>query len=237
MQTNRRRWLERCLLISGCVLLALYVGLRIDSYLHSREALREFQVQKQARTFGKRLEAQPIRDFNLWSPGRRKLYLESLDPDSRSPAAILRIPKIGLEVPVLEGTDELELNRGVGHIIGTAKPGGAGNVGIAGHRDGFFRGLKGIGPGDVLVLETSDSNASYLVDEVSIVEPTSVEVLRSRHTPSLTLVTCYPFYFVGDAPKRYIVHASLKSSISTTTAEAAEHTQGMKFNDQENNHE
>ncbi len=124
--------------------------------------------------------------------------------------AVLTSPAIKLEVPVLPGTDDLTLDRGVGHIDGTAIPGAAGNVGIAGHRDGFFRGLKDIHGGDTIDLTTEQGTESYVVDEILIVSPEDVFVLQSRSRDSLTLVTCYPFYFVGSAPKRYIVHASIR---------------------------
>jgi len=114
-------------------------------------------------------------------------------------------------VPVFDGTDDLTLNRGVGRIIGTAKVGDTGNIGIAGHRDGFFRGLKDISVGDEIDLTMTTQKTIYLVDQIEIVSPSDVQVLGPRSAPSLTLVTCYPFYFVGDAPQRFIVHASMAS--------------------------
>jgi sortase A len=149
-------------------------------------------------------------DYSLWSSGRIKAYLDSLGGDVEPPLAMLRIPKIRLEVPVLNGTDELTLNRGVGRIAGTAVPGQSGNVGIAGHRDGFFRGLKSIIPGDLIELSTNHTNAVYRVQRVRITSPNDTSVLQSGPEPSLTLITCYPFYFVGPAPKRYIVEATLR---------------------------
>jgi sortase A len=136
---------------------------------------------------------------------------------------LLRIPKIGLEVPVLEGTDDLSLNRAVGHIVGTPRPGESGNVGIAGHRDGFFRGLKDVAPGDTIEIVTSDNVNKYVIDEITIVDPSNVSVLAPRPQPSLTLVTCYPFYFIGSAPQRYIVHASLATE-GEKKLEASNHT-------------
>ena len=129
----------------------------------------------------------------------------SLDGPPRA-SAVLRT-WIGLEAPVLEGTDDETLNRGVGHIDGTAIPGAAGNLGIAGHRDGFFRGLKDIAPGDTLELETLWGQVTYVVQTIWIVSPEDVSVLDPTPAPSLTLVTCFPFYFVGSAPQRYIVRA------------------------------
>jgi sortase A len=135
-----------------------------------------------------------------------------------APLAVLSIPRIGIEVPVFDGTDELVLNRGAGRILGTAKPGQPGNIGIAAHRDGFFRGLKDIRRGDRIELRTQGDASLYAVDEIEIVQPTDVTVLRNRSSPSVTLVTCYPFYFVGDAPQRYIVHASIVDSDKTTAS-------------------
>jgi sortase A len=153
-------------------------------------------------------------DFRLWSPQRISAYQASLADGSFTPIAVLRIASVSLEVPVLEGTDEVALNQGVGHIEGTSAPGAGGNVGIAGHRDGFFRSLKDIQQGDTIELISHLRNDRYVVDETLIVSPEHVSVLRARGLPSLTLVTCYPFYFVGSAPKRFVVHASLVESVS-----------------------
>ena len=136
-------------------------------------------------------------------------YKASLSIEKRLPLAVLGIKKLRVRVPVFEGTDDLVLNRGVGWITGTSRPGDDGNVGIAGHRDGFFRGLKDIAVGDAIELETLGRRAVYIVDEIEIVPPERVEVLQPRAAPSVTLVTCYPFYFIGDAPMRFIVHAAL----------------------------
>jgi sortase A len=121
--------------------------------------------------------------------------------------AILRIPEIGLELPVRYGTDEQVLRRGPGLIEGTALPGSAGNVAIAAHRDIHFRGLKDLELGDLIELEMPDRMQPYIVVGLSVVEPTDVHVLEEAGQPVLTLVTCYPFYFVGNAPKRYVVRA------------------------------
>ncbi len=108
---------------------------------------------------------------------------------------------------LVEGTDELTLNRAVGHIEGTALPGESGNVGIAGHRDGFFRGLQHLELGDALSLTTLAGVAHYRVAKLEVVEPSQVDVLAPTEHDGLTLVTCYPFYYVGNAPQRFIVHA------------------------------
>jgi len=120
---------------------------------------------------------------------------------------VLRIPVIELEVPVGQGTDETVLRRGAGLIVGSATPGSPGNVAIAAHRDTFFRGLKDITVGDLVELDTLDRLQTYRVTELLVVEPTDVHVLADTGEPVLTLVTCYPFYFVGHAPQRFIVRA------------------------------
>jgi sortase A len=148
-------------------------------------------------------------DTSLWAEGRIEEYEASLEHEFDTPLAILRIPRIDLEVAVLAGTTELVLNRGVGHITGTPLPGADGNVGIAGHRDGYFRGLKDIAEGDVIEMETLDGKSSYTITDLFIVEPPDVWVLEATEVPSITLVTCYPFYYTGSAPKRFIVRAEL----------------------------
>jgi sortase A len=146
-------------------------------------------------------------DQSLWSPERIAAWRTAAKDPSPAPLAVLRIPRIHLEVPVLEGTDEVVLNRAVGHIEDTARPGADGNSGIAGHRDGFFRGLKDILPGDLIELETLRATEVYRIERTWIVDPEDVSVLDPTPARSVTLVTCYPFYFVGSAPRRFIVRA------------------------------
>ncbi len=150
-------------------------------------------------------------NFSLWDPKRVQEYLSSANLIASRPLAVLRIPKIDLEVPVYNDTDDLTLNRGVGRIIGTAQMGGQGNLGIAGHRDGFFRGLKDLVLGDEIYLDRTGQTDIYAVADIEIVSPTDVSVLKATQQPSMTLVTCYPFYYVGSAPQRYIVHANVKA--------------------------
>src|SRR5262249_38782518 len=120
-------------------------------------------------------------------------------PDNGTPLAELSIPRIGLSVVVLQGSDEHTLRQGVGHIESTPLPGESGNVGIAGHRDSFFRPLRNVQIGDDIMLETPAGNVHYRVSSYRIVSPTEISVIHPTSDPVLTLVTCYPFYFVGAA--------------------------------------
>jgi sortase A len=118
------------------------------------------------------------------------------------------IPRLGISVAVLQGTGSRMLRLGAGHIEGTPLPGETGNVGIAGHRDTFFRGLKDIRMNDEIQLQTATGLFHYEVDWLKVVEPDDTTVLEpSTPQSTLTLVTCYPFYFIGSAPKRFVVRA------------------------------
>ena len=121
----------------------------------------------------------------------------------------IEIRKIGLAVMILEGTDNYALRRAVGHIPDTPLPGQPGNVAIAGHRDTFFRGLRKIAKNDEITLTTWSGSFRYVVDFSEVVEPSDTEVLDPSSEAILTLVTCYPFYYVGPAPKRFIVRAHM----------------------------
>ena len=193
-----RREVGGGLMLSGILLVAVYAVPTVYGAAMSRIAVAQF-----------RAESASHRD---WDSARIRAYQKSLMVKFAPPEAILRIPKIGLEVPVLEGDDALTLNRGVGHIPGTTMPGQVGNVGVAGHRDGFFRGLKDLAAGDVIEMQRAgagDKTDRYVVQNVSIVLPTDTSLLKNTTDSELTLVTCYPFRYVGTAPQRYVVRASL----------------------------
>jgi len=208
------RWTERALVATGIALLALAGGARLTGAVQKRGDLRRFASARMAVAPAANRGGAGEVDTTLWSPQRIRAYEESLRRDLGAPLAVLSIPKIGLEVPVLEGTDDVTLNRAVGLIAGTPRPGEAGNVAIAGHRDGFFRGLKDVETGDEVEVKTLTATHSYVIDSIRIVSPGDVSVLDPTPDPSLTLVTCYPFYFVGDAPQRYIVRAVERPSRS-----------------------
>jgi sortase A len=214
---------ERLLLSFGMLLILLFTSVQVCSALYSHAGLREFWRNQV--TFSVHASADPsqlnsaIPAFRLWSAKRIEAYQASPLSNFPPTLAVLQIPSIGLEVPVLEGTDDMTLNRRVGHIDGTPAPGQDSNVGIAGHRDGFFWGPKDAHLGDYFDLYTKRGNTRYFVDEIRVVLPKDVSVLGPSPQPSITLVTCYPFYFVGSAPLRYIVRASTTSLINIKGSE------------------
>lgn len=207
------RWIQTGAIGTGIALLVFFAGAMLDRSVARGRQLAAFAAARSAGTEAARTAAV---DQSLWSEGRIAKYRQSLSQSFAPPLAVLRIAKIGLEVPVLPGIDELTLNHAVGTIPGSAVPGEPGNVGIAGHRDGFFRGLKDLSTGDRLELETLAGRQEYKVTSIRIVDPSAVEVLAPTSQATVTLVTCYPFYFVGNAPQRYIVRAEALPSLGAT---------------------
>jgi len=118
------------------------------------------------------------------------------------------IPRLDLSAVVFEGTTDKTLSRGVGHLRGSAGPGERGNLVLAGHRDTFFRELRKIRQGDEVNIKGPDGEFEYQVESTAIVEPNQTEVLKPGDGSTLTLITCYPFYFIGNAPERFIVRAT-----------------------------
>jgi sortase A len=119
----------------------------------------------------------------------------------------LEVPRLGLKVIVVQGDSAKVLRRAVGHLPETALPGEAGNVVLAGHRDTFFRPLRNIRQGDAILLKTSGGDFQYQVESIEVVSPGAVEVLGATSGRTLTLITCFPFYYVGAAPDRFVVYA------------------------------
>jgi len=194
---------ERASWAFGLVGLACWGAFEVGVATSTRRELERFEAS--------RVVAQQVgtSDLSLWSQQRIAAWRKALLEPATAALAVLRIPKIRLEVPVLDGTDDRTLDRAVGYIEGTAQPGTTGNLGIAGHRDGFFRGLKDIAPGDVIEVDSRQRTDVYRVERTWVVDPDDVSVLDPTSTPALTLVTCYPFYFIGAAPRRFIVRAVL----------------------------
>jgi sortase A len=119
----------------------------------------------------------------------------------------MSIPRLALKTIVVQGESSKILQRAIGHLPETPLPGEPGNVALAGHRDSYFRPLRNIQPGDVITIKTPDAEFAYQVELTEVVLPSDVQVLQPTVENSLTLVTCFPFYYIGPAPKRFIVHA------------------------------
>lgn len=205
-----RLWLAGILRVSGFVCLAVYFLFRGYCSLWNYAAVEALSAKNNTDT--------NTVDFSLWDSRRIQAYKDAIIKKVDPPLAVLKIDRIGLVVSVYEGADDLTLDRGAGHIPDTAQIGVSGNIGIAGHRDGFFRGLKDISPGDEIQLVTNQSTYTYTINEILIVKPEDLWVLDPKQKPTLTLVTCYPFYFIGHAPQRYIVQAALKTTEPTKSS-------------------
>lgn len=211
------RRVEAALFWFGMALLLVWGASQLYRIMGSQLAIAQFEAPEPV---GVKIDfPQPVdpslgtqADLRSWSAKRVSAYFDSLAKKADPPIAILRVSRIGLKVPVFNGTDDLTLDRGVGRILGTAQVGGAGNLAIAGHRDGFFRSLQDIARGDLIELVQPQHTDTYVVRQIRIVRPEDVSVLGSTTVPTLTLVTCFPFYYIGHAPKRLIVTAHLKPS-------------------------
>ena len=213
------RVVQSLLLTTGAALLLVYAAAQIDAVRSRAHALESFAVARSehaaastpapapaiATRASAPLEYSTEPDQALWSEPRIAAYSESTKLARDVPLGVLTIPSVKLEAPIFEGTGELTLNRGIGRIEGTVDVGTSGNLGLAGHRDGYFRVLKDVRVGDTIDVQALASATRYRVTEISVVKPTDVHVLAATDNATLTLVTCYPFYFIGEAPQRYIV--------------------------------
>jgi sortase A len=204
------RWSRRFFYVVGILALG-YVGfVLLDAQLYQADQSRRFQKELNRLQYpidgDERLHGSTI------SPASAKESLASVECIDlagipRAPLGRIDISAIGFTSMILEGTDARTLRRAVGHIPGTPLPGQRGNVAITGHRDTFFRPLRNIRKDDEIRLTTLSGSYRYWVDSIKVVEPEDVRVLDNSDDAILTLVTCYPFYFVGPAPKRFIVRA------------------------------
>lgn len=194
------RWLERALLAVGLALAGWCAAVLVEARFHNSAQIADHLVVTQT----------PITTL----PGDAG---ESVSRRPTAPAvgtliAKLEAPSVKMSTNVLEGSDDATLSRGAGHIEDTPFPGEAGNIGIAGHRDTVFRPLRHIKVGDPLELSTPDHHYRYRITRTLIVGPDDVYVLDPTPQPTLTLVTCYPFEFIGHAPKRFIIQAVQESA-------------------------
>jgi sortase A len=218
---SSRSWLagfEWFFLLVGLVALDTYVWVNATTTLS--QAYQDWAFDQTLR--GQTPSVQGfVRDEVAWLFGSQREKVEAPEaaakleplPQGKPPVPSsvigrLEIPRLNVSVMVREGADGKTLHRAVGHIPGTALPGYAGNVALAGHRDTFFRELRNIQKDDTIQLETENGTYHYLVKSTEIVGPRDVGVLAASGGPTLTLVTCYPFYYVGSAPKRFIVRAT-----------------------------
>jgi sortase A len=217
-----RRWIETLLLVAGIVGVTAYVGSRaipavwqdweswsFDRNVHGEETTVHEYLSDRADRIVHSVRARagigkPLEEAHPTPPkpghGRRAIPTNGV-------IGRLTIPRLGLSVMVREGVASQTLSLAAGHIPGTALPGERGNVGVAGHRDTLFRSLKDIRKDDVILFQTLDGRFDYEVASTQIVTPKDVGVLRPGRDDELTLVTCYPFYYVGSAPDRFIVKA------------------------------
>ena len=160
--------------------------------------------------------ASVIIDARVYQSGERKRFEAQTTPSGDRSAPVptdgvsigeIQIPRLGLRAMIAQGESAPILRRSVGHLSDTALPGEVGNVVLAGHRDTFFRPLSGVRAGDSITLKTRDGEFEYLVESTSVVAPSAVEVLEPTGGRTLTLITCYPFSYIGAAPNRFIVRA------------------------------
>ena len=193
-RTNRiLRWCRDAFLVGGVLALGYSGFVLLDAKLYQANQARRFQQQLES-----------VRPPIASAGGVAIL------PAAPAPGGALgriEIARIGLTAMILEGTDGRTLRRAVGHVRGTPIPGQQGNVAIAGHRDTFFRPLRNVQHDDEITLATLNGSYLYLVDSMQVVAPEDTQLLDNSADTTLTLVTCYPFYFVGPAPKRFIVRA------------------------------
>ena len=189
MSSGPRTWLARLLMLVGALALA-WAGYRIVS---ARRAQFEYRDALEAK------RAAP-------SPEPPKPALPLTMPLGE-PIGTISVPRLGLSAVVAEGDDKPVLDNAAGHLPDTALPWNDGNTAVAAHRDGLFRPLKGIKVGDIVRFETVHGDFEYRVKESYIVEPDDIWVLNPTLEPTLTLISCYPFNFIGNAPKRFIVKA------------------------------
>ena len=195
--------LEKILWVTGVVCIGIFCA-----HLVVSEAARSNDLDAYKATLNLPADREnPEPEQSLWSKGRITAYEESLAKETSEILGILEIPRLRLEVPLYNGASDLHMDRGAARIDGTAMPGEPGNLGVAAHRDGYFRVLKDIELGDELMITTENGPEAYVVLELKIVDPSAIEVLDPTEEQSVTLVTCYPFYFVGHAPERFIVRA------------------------------
>ena len=203
------RWGQYFFFVVGALALSYCATVLLERWLFQAYQTWRFErALKDAQTSARNIQ-QPASSPLSGQAEADRARAESLGIDglAGSPLARIEISSVGLTALIMEGVDGRTLRHAVGHIPGTPLPGQPGNVALAGHRDTFFRGLRNIHKDDEITLTTLHGSYRYRVDSTRVVEPHATEVLDNSVDDILTLVTCYPFYFVGPAPKRFIVRA------------------------------
>jgi LPXTG-site transpeptidase (sortase) family protein len=201
-------WASNFFFILGVAVLGYVSITLLDARLYqAREACR-FEEARRTKNAARPSSGIEHRRASLPQTQPNRAATERLEMIRGSAAwGRIEIKSIGLSSMIMEGVDRETLRRGIGHIPGTALPGQPGNVALAGHRDTFFRALRNIRKNDEITLETLDGYFHYRVDFTQVVAPEYTEALNGSGGAILTLVTCYPFSFVGPAPQRFIVRA------------------------------
>jgi sortase A len=198
-------WLERLLIVVGAICLGYYI------YVWGEARLYQHMEDKELNSILASAPRPPAGTVAHHAPPPAGTVAHHAPPPQGATLGRIDIPRLGVSSVVRVGSDARTLRLAVGYIPGTALPGELGNVGLAGHRDTFFRKLRDINPDDEIVLTTPDGVFHYFVQRTNIVEPKDVWVLNPTDYPALTLVTCYPFVYVGSAPHRFIVRAAMRS--------------------------
>ena len=213
-------WSRIALLFVGILALSYCGFVLLDTKIYQAYQARQFE---KARSNLKPIAkgSDDIRPLPLLPPAEQanRVRTATLSTTGRGRTSLGRIEigRIGLYAMILEGTDEWALRRAVGHIPETALPGETGNVALAGHRDTFFRSLHLIRTDDVITVKTLNGDFQYRVETIAIVPPTDVHVLNASGGRTLTLITCFPFEFVGAAPNRFVVRAREFGSLAQLT--------------------
>jgi sortase A len=204
------RWSQYFFFVVGVLALSYCATVLLDKWLFQAYQTWRFErALKDAQTSARTIQ-QPASSPLLPAQAeadRARAESFGIDGLAGSPLARIEISSIGLAAMIMEGVDGRTLRHAVGHIPGTPLPGQQGNVAIAGHRDTFFRGLRNIRKDDEITLTTLNGTYRYRVDSTQVLAPEHTEVLDDSGEAILTLVTCYPFYFVSSAPKRFVVRA------------------------------
>lgn len=201
----------------GCLLLGFFAVQLAQGEIQRRDAVSAFAQQMPA-VEAEGLVPAPVApvfdqaeapDMTLWSPERIADYQASLAQHLPPVLGVLEVPSVKLKVPVYQTNSELVMDRAAGVIDGMAYPHEPGNIGISGHRDGYFRSLKDVQVGDAILLQTLEGEKRFVIGATDIVDIDDTRLLQDTRDQTVTLVTCYPFYFVGPAPQRFIVTATL----------------------------